>query len=105
MKFVFEDKREDFLSKLFCAAYKDEQRKEFIFANGIGNVAGIVGTILEGTDEKLCVFIDAIPGNLCIVNEYRKLRKIAIDYPGRLMVMPCVCSEYYLIKVLNKYDW
>lgn len=104
MKFVFEDKRGDLLSKLFCAAYKEEQNKEFIFANGIGNVAGIVSAILEGTDEKVCVFMDAIPGNLCIVKEYRKLRKIAIDYPGRLIAMPCVCSEYYLIETLNKYE-
>lgn len=47
--------------------------------------------------------MDAIPGNLCIIKEYRKLRKIAIDHPGRMVVMPCICSEYYLIQVLNRY--
>lgn len=48
--------------------------------------------------------MDAIPGNLCIIKEYRKLRKIAIDHPGRVVVMPCICSEYYLIQVLSRYQ-
>lgn len=103
MRFVFEDRCDDLLSKLFCAAYSDTKSREFIFAGGIGKIAGVVISILKDTGENICVFIDAIPGNLCIVKEYRKLRKIAIDYPGRMVVMPCICSEYYLISVLSRY--
>lgn len=104
MRFVFEDKADDLLSKLFCSAYSSDRNREFIFSGGIGKVAGIVDSILKETKENVCVFIDAIPGNLCIIKEYRKLRKMAIDHPGRMMVMPCVCSEYYLIQVLNRYE-
>ena len=88
MRFVFEDKADDLLSKLFCSAYSSDRNREFIFSGGIGKVAGIVDSILKETKENVCVFIDAIPGNLCIIKEYRKLRKMAIDHPGRMMVMP-----------------
>lgn len=103
MRFVFEDKADDLLSKLFCSAYDRERNREFIFAGGIGKVAGVVNSILEDTKENVCVLIDAIPGNLCIIKEYRKLRKIAIEHPGRMIVMPCICSEYYLIQILSRY--
>lgn len=57
MRFVFEDKADDLLSKLFCYAYSSERNEKFIFTGGIGKVAGVVDSILKKYKRKcMCIY-------------------------------------------------
>ena len=100
MKYIFEDKKDDLISILFARGYSDIS--DFIYANGNGNIIGIVNRLL-GIGEDACVFLDTIPGNDSKYRIYKDLRLISMKNGYRVIVMPIVCAEYYFIKsIANK---
>lgn len=98
MIYIFEDKEDDLLSRLFLENYDKGRRKDFIYTNGNGRIVEAVAAKLKETSEQMVVYLDTIPGNGSIWNIYCELRRMAHKNPGRLLILPIVCSEYYFIK-------
>jgi len=63
MIFVFEDNKEDIISRFFRKAYPENIADTFIYAKGNGNIKRIVQKLLESTDDEIVVYLDTIPGN------------------------------------------
>ena len=97
MKIIFEDHKNALLSRLFREAYEDTSN--FIYADGLPNIVDVISGIKDHK-EKLYVYMDTVPGNRDIRNEYRNLRKAALSR-GNLMIFPIVCSEYYFLKAFG----
>lgn len=100
MIYIFEDKTDDLISLLFKAGYNEKTASKFIYTNGNGALIGESKKQLQNTpnNEKICVFIDMAPGNKELYGIYRGLIKIAEQYTGRMIIMPLICAEYYLIR-------
>ena len=99
MKYIFEDKKDDILSKLLCRAYSEEVSSNFIFAGGNGRIKSVLEGLLSTGDEYIFIFLDTIPANDSIRRLYRDLSRIC-KKSERCIVFPIVCSEYYFIKFL-----
>lgn len=100
MIFVFEDHEEDIISKFFRQAYPNDIADRFVYAKGNSNIKGIVNKLLSDTNDTIVVYLDTVPGNKETVKIYRDLQKISRREQFRLVVLPVVCMEYYLIKAL-----
>lgn len=100
MIYVFEDKKDDLLSKLFCKLYDS---CIFVYADGNGNLVRIVEDLLISSDDNILVYMDLIPDNINTVSIYKSLKRISRKNDFRLVVMPIVCAEYYFIKSLPEY--
>lgn len=101
MKYVFEDKRTDIISQFFMQAYPNKTSDEFIYTEGNGELKGVLSDLLLNTSENIIVYMDAIPGNKDITKIYKELGSISIKNSYRAIILPIVCSEYYLIQYLN----
>jgi len=101
MKFIFEDDERDIISVFFRQAYPNEKSEEFIYARGNANIEDKIKYQLENTVEEIVVFLDMVPGNREIIKEYRRYSKISRDNGYRVIILPIVCAEYYLIKSLK----
>lgn len=101
MIFVFEDNEEDIISKFFKKAYPDNIANTFVYAKGNGNIKSIVNNLLISTTDEIVVYLDTIPGNKETAKIYKALRDISIKSNYRLIILPLVCMEYYLIKALK----
>lgn len=101
MIYVFEDHEEDIISKFFRKAYPDNKSKEFVYAKGNSNVDKIVENLLQITNDTIVVYLDTIPGNKHTAEIYSKLRRKSQMEQYRIIVLPVVCMEYYLIKSLK----
>jgi hypothetical protein len=102
--YVFEDKRDDVLSDFYRKAYPQDIGERFVYTNGNGNILDKVGKILELTNETIVVFLDFYPSNDSIVRIYKKLSHLSRNNNNRLVVMPIVCAEYYMLRLLKKND-
>lgn len=100
MIFVFEDLRNDLLSRLFISAYNEES---FIYTEGAGNLVNTVSKLLLENSEPIVVYIDTIPDNRETVRVYNNLRVLSKKNDFRVIVFPIVCAEYYFIKSLPEY--
>lgn len=96
MIYLFEDKKDDILSKLFRAGYTNTSN--FIYANGNSKLEKTACNILQTTSENVGIFIDMIPGNDSIHKIYYSLKRLGNKYPNRVIILPLVCSEYYFIR-------
>lgn len=101
MIFIFEDHEEDIISKFFRKAYPDNIANTFIYAKGNGKIKSIVENLMISTNDNVVVYLDTIPGNKETAKIYKALRDISIESNYRLIVLPLVCMEYYLIMALR----
>lgn len=102
MIYLFEDRFEDPLSKLFCAGYDKSVCQHFIYANGCGNLAAVLDkTLADHPEEQILVFMDMVPDNRELVPIYKNLRHRYYTSNGRAIVLPIVCSEYYFIRSIQ----
>lgn len=98
MKYVFEDDGRDVLSTFFRKAYPSTVSDHFVYARGNGNLYETVLDILnQDLRCDILVYIDMVPGNKEIVNIYRKLSRLSRTHNNRVVPMPIVCAEYYLL--------
>lgn len=98
MIYIFEDKEDDILSRLFRKSYSIEATNKFVYSNGNGMIIKTVEEYLKEIQEEICVFLDTIPGNDSIHRIYSVLRLMSMQNNFRIVVMPIVCTEYYFIK-------
>lgn len=100
-RYVFEDKDGSVLSEFFKKAYTDDiVANYFRFTGGNGRLVEVVGNLLC-EDSKILVYMDAIPDNVETVKVYHKLRKMSMEYNYRIIVLPLVCFEYYMLKAIQ----
>lgn len=97
--YIFEDKYQDLLSRLFRSGYPDAIGNSFRYADGVGNIVLYAEQALEdkGQDD-IYVFMDVIADNRETARVYQKLRNLSIRNSYRIVVFPLVCSEFYFIQ-------
>lgn len=101
MIYIFEDMKDDILSKFFREAYPKVISEKFVYTNGNGGIFDTVKKLIIETQETIVVFLDFYPTNDSIVRIYRKLRKESINNGNRIVVLPIVCAEFYILKLLD----
>lgn len=97
MIYIFEDHDNATLSQFFRSAYPEDISRQFIYVGGNGNLNSHVKDNLSN-DDYIIVYMDAIPGNASIIDTWRELRKTSRDNDYRVIVLPIVCAEYYLLQ-------
>lgn len=102
MIYIFEDMRDDVLSEFFRKAYPSEVANKFIYTNGNGGIISTVKEMIESTQDNIIVFMDFYPTNDSIVKIYKNLRRESRINENRIIVLPIVCSEFYILKFLDK---
>lgn len=102
MRYLFEDKKDDDLCKLFRAAYPSSVSDSFDFLDGNGNLEHNTLEIMNNSDDIVFIFMDFVPANRNIKTIYNNLCRIGRKYRGRVIVLPIVCFEYYFICYLLK---
>ena len=104
MIYIFEDHPEADISLLFKSAYSEKVAKNFIYAKGNGNLADKVNSCLLNTTDMIIVFMDMIPGNKDCYTIYRELCCISKKNSNRVVVLPIICAEYYMIQSIQNED-
>lgn len=99
MVYIFEDKSDSPLSKLFQYKYMNTSTvKDFIYANGNRGlkkkIAKLVPTIPE---SDIVCYLDLVYDNGSTVDIFREIR---LTYP-EVLVVPCICAEYYLLQCIE----
>lgn len=97
MIYIFEDHPDADISILFKSAYSDDKIKNFIYAKGNGNLVDNVKDSLLKTTDMIVVFLDTIPGNKDCYSLYREISFISKKNNYRIVILPIVCAEYYMI--------
>lgn len=99
---MFEDSREDVLSKLFRQAYDKNTSDKFVYCDGNDKLVNEVSRAVRESNEAVYVFLDATPDNKNIHSKYMRMTRINKEIAdNRLWVFPIVCAEYYFIKAFN----
>lgn len=96
MIFIFEDKAESPLSKLYTDLYKDCNDLEIIYSNGNGGLYNRINERFRESSDYIVVFIDVVPDNIETIRLYRRLYRI-FEYSQstkRVFIMPIICAEY-----------
>lgn len=62
VKYLFEDKKEDKFSKLYCSSLPDDIKKDIYYAQGNGYLVSEAEKLLHN-GEKVIVFLDTVPNN------------------------------------------
>lgn len=106
MIYLFEDDENTSSSRLFRFAYGNERTKDFIYSFGNGKMLSKCESLLRSSDEDIVAFVDMSPDNVELRKIYNKLARIAkkfvkSDGSVRLHVIPIICAEYYMIKLLD----
>ena len=100
MIYLFEDDKDELLSKLFLASYRDEALDRIKYCCGNAKLLDEAIGILRNTTENVACYLDSVPGNKQIIQIYKDLAQLSKDNSYRVIVFPIVCSEYYFIKSL-----
>ena len=101
MIYIFEDHPEADISLLFKSAYNGKIANSFIYAKGNGDLVDKVRSCLLNTADMIVVFMDTIPGNKDCYTIYRELGHISKKNNNRVVVLPIICAEYYMIKSIQ----
>ena len=101
MKYLFEDKAEDHLSRLFRYSLPDKTKRLLEYANGNGNLVNKAEQLLHA-GEMVVVVLDTLPANKSIRDIYVALRRLSRQNDYRLIVWNILCAEYYFIKCFPK---
>ena len=56
MIYIFEDKEDDILSRLFRKSFSLEATNKVVFSNGNGRIKKTAEEYLKETQEEICVF-------------------------------------------------
>ena len=56
MIYIFEDKEDDILARLFRKSYSIEATNKFVYSNGNGRIIKTAEEYLKETQEEICVF-------------------------------------------------
>ena len=101
MIYIFEDHPDADISILFKSAYSNDKLSNFVYAEGNGNLIDEVNDYLLKTSDMIVVFLDTIPGNKDCYFIYREISLISKKNNYRIVILPIVCAEYYMIKSLK----
>lgn len=101
MIFIFEDHPDSDISVLYRSAYNEDILRQFVYAKGNGNLEYEVRHYLLNTSENVIVFMDMIPGNRACNRIYNKLKLIARKNNYRVIILPIICAEFYMIKSIR----
>lgn len=104
MIYIFEDHPDADISVLFKSAYSDNKVNSFVYAEGNGNLIDKVNYYLSKTTDMIVVFMDTVPGNKYCYDIYREISFISKKNNYRIVILPIVCAEYYMIKSLKDTD-
>lgn len=101
MIIIFEDNMTTPSSKLLKSCYYGEK---IFFSGGSRNLGIMINKCLPLDD--LLVFVDVVPNNSYTVMTYRNLNSMFHNEvkAGRLVIMPILCIEYILLKMLSRYE-
>lgn len=100
MRYIFEDKEDDILSRFMQRAYNPEYiENKFIYANGGGNLESRIDGAINSGEREIYVYIDIVPDNPNTINLYHKLIS-KYKYMDSIIFIPIPCSEYYVIQSL-----
>lgn len=100
MIYIFEDNSNADISKLFRVGYTEDIHKKFVYAQGNGNITKYVMQNIY-KEDFIIVYMDMIPGNLDCVTIYKDLRTLSYENNFKIIVIPIVCAEYYMLKSLK----
>lgn len=100
MKNLFEDKKDDTLSRLFRESLPKEIQERIEYANGNGNLIKKAQELLQSGGDVL-VILDTVPSNKSIRDIYVSLRRLSRQNEYRLIVWNIICAEYYFIKAFG----
>lgn len=99
---MFEDNREDILSKLFRQAYEKDTSDKFVYCEGNDKLVNEVDRAVRESNEPVYVLLDATPDNKNIHSKYMRMSRINKEIAdNKLWVFPIVCAEYYFIKAFK----
>lgn len=101
MIYIFEDHPNADISILFKSGYSTEIADKFIYSKGNGNLVNKAEDKLVNTTEQIVVFMDVIPGSKDCRTIYQRLCKLSKDNSNRVIVLPIICAEYYMIKSIK----
>lgn len=104
MKYLFEDKATDAISRFYQAACSNSICKNLYYSNGNGELFAEAYLLLNA-GECVCVFIDMVPDNFEVFTIYRELCELATEeeFLGKLIIMPIFCSEYLMLSYLYRF--
>lgn len=107
MIYIFEDNENADISVLFKEAYREYNRNlKFIYVMGNGRLYSEAKKQLElCNNEEVAVYMDMIPCNPDCAKIFRELSKLSRKNNYRVIIMPIVCAEYYMIKSLEDKDF
>ena len=102
---VFEDYKNDVLSKLYTSIY-DENTESIRFSGGNGKLTSEVAKMLSNNgDIFVIVVLDMVPENSDIVTIYNHLKMLGTVHPeflGRYIIIPNICAEYRFIEAFQR---
>lgn len=100
MVVVFEDNKNDRLSRLYEMNYPKSISDKFVYTNGRQRIQQYLDNISH--DEEVVVFVDVCPDNPDTYQTYNSVQK-QIDNKRfkNFIVLPIPCREYYYIKALQ----
>lgn len=104
--YIFEDFKDDTLSKFFQFGYdRNFWEKHFIYCEGNLNILSFALEYLNKPETTLVVsFVDISPNNHITIDTFNELVSLALgEFKGKLLVVPTFGSEYYYIKSLAKH--
>lgn len=100
MLYIFEDKRDDMISRLFRYGYSNTDR--FIYAEGNGNIIKLLDKNIITNDEEVYIILDMIYDNPVTSKIYRELCKhIRRSNYVNTIIFPITCAEQLFIKSLD----
>lgn len=101
MIYLFEDKLEDSLSKLFRYSLPDSVKDSIEYSDGNGNLVKRAEELLN-QHETVVVILDTVPANKSIRDIYIALRRLSRQHDYRLIVWNILCAEYYFITAFGR---
>ena len=100
MRIIFEDSRKSPISRLLLGS---SAGKYMIFCEGYRGIRSAVEDAISN-NEDVMVYIDVSPNNEYTTNMFKKILKI----PKRghsIIVVPIICAEYILLRMLVQYGY
>lgn len=100
MVYLFEDKKDSVLSRLFIEAFESSVKKDIIFKGNNSELQPAVEFYLN-SEEEVAIFVDLVEDNSNTVGIFRNLWRIQLENPDIIKVVPLICSEYYLLRSIE----
>lgn len=111
MYIIFEDHENSDLSKLFRRLYPKNISDKFEYTRRNTQIRNRIDLLVEkmknnGNIEDIVIYLDMPPGSPDIVGEYNRIRKksarLLKEHKIKIIVIPIVCAEYYIIRMVYK---